>query len=50
MKFKTAFQDSNVVFLPVAGNLQRLEANLFSQACYYGAKIKLTIGFLLIQI
>lgn len=45
MKFRTAFQDSNVVFLPVAGNLQRLEANIFSQACYYGAKIKLTTGF-----
>lgn len=44
MKFKNAFQDSNVVFLPAGENLQRLEANLFAQACYYGVKIKLTSG------
>lgn len=45
MKFKNLFQDSNVAYLSIADNLQKLESSLFTFACYNNIKIKLTTGY-----
>lgn len=45
MKLKNLFQDSNVAYLSIADNLQKLESSLFAFACYNNIKIKLTTGY-----